>query len=434
MSRTPYGREVRQSVTQNRGINMKRAGLTVAVVVGLLGLASASAEALQVSIDPKTMTLTGLPALSADGATLALPVIRFETDPMGSQTTCYQFVVRIAPVGRSTGEDISLPQICGSSEADSILAPDPDVEGSGQQAATNAALLAEPLRVLNERLKAGNYAPLMLSLSNTGGANWNDVPMPGLNVKVSFETRKTAIAVLMGKKTVGTAKAATKLFPQWESVGARSIGATLVRGKINYAYVAIGWSDEGTDNSAVREDVWIPVELKVSPPAAEAVSRPAPALAALAAPALEVEASQVKLDLPSVPALVIPPATGDRRSPRELRLAGSRDLGATVVVEGYVVWSYDCAVAIAGSTMSLEEARKEIVASPERCSKPHYYLGDTPAASPDDAIWVVDVPKPAPSSRPGTRVRVTGTWLTQSPGGFASARGLLVQRSFEEVK
>jgi hypothetical protein len=45
---------------------------------------------------------------------MALPVIRFETDPMGSLTSCYQFVVRIAPVGRGTAPLETQTAPCGA--------------------------------------------------------------------------------------------------------------------------------------------------------------------------------------------------------------------------------------------------------------------------------------------------------------------------------
>src|SRR5512137_743278 len=100
----------------------------------------------------------------------------------------------------------------------------------------------------------------------------------------------------------------------------------------------------------------------------------------------EVVETSVKLDLPTPPTFEEPRGYPDgTHSVTELRRRSKKFLDQVITVKGYVVWVYDCAQAL-GPQVAQD--------TPERCDKPNFYLGETPDASQDKTIWVVEVPRP----------------------------------------
>lgn len=165
----------------------------------------------------------------------------------------------------------------------------------------------------------------------------------------------------------------------------------------------------------------------------------------------EVQETSIKLDLPAVPEFSMPQPNPDGTNPVSvMRLKGNKFLDTEVRVKGYVVWIYDCATAIRTPQMDDKEVAKILENEPERCSRPHFTLGDKPDTPPDRGIWVVDVPraprkddkllgpeiyaqmeaewKALPPFKLGDEVTVTGTWALVSPKGFRHSDGLLVYK------
>ena len=165
----------------------------------------------------------------------------------------------------------------------------------------------------------------------------------------------------------------------------------------------------------------------------------------------EVQETSIKLDLPAVPEFSMPQANADgTNAVAVMRLKGNKFLDTEVRVKGYVVWIYDCATAIRTPQMTDKEVATILENEPERCSRPHFTLGDKPDTPPDRGIWVVDVPraprkddkllgpeiyaqmeaewKALPPFKLGDEVTVTGTWALVSPKGFRHSDGLLVYK------
>jgi hypothetical protein len=158
-------------------------------------------------------------------------------------------------------------------------------------------------------------------------------------------------------------------------------------------------------------------------------------------PAPEVSESQVKLDLPAVPAFEEPMTYPDgTHSVMEMRRRGKKFLEQNVKVKAYVVWVYDCATTLGPQVVK---------DTPEKCDRPHFRLGDSADAREDQTIEVVDVPRPPrdderkflpkeeiaaqdavfnaiPQFSVGSQVVVEGKWATRSPKGFVNSDGLLV--------
>ena len=64
-------------------------------------------------------------------------------------------------------------------------------------------------------------------------------------------------------------------------------------------------------------------------------------------PAAEVKKTDVKLDLPAVPAFDLPPAPADGdHSVKELRVKGKKLFDTDIMVHGFITWAYDCATAV----------------------------------------------------------------------------------------
>jgi hypothetical protein len=169
----------------------------------------------------------------------------------------------------------------------------------------------------------------------------------------------------------------------------------------------------------------------------------------------EVEETSIKLDLPPVPEFTAPAANPDgTHSVQEMRLKGPKFLDTDVRVKGYVIWIYDCATAIRTPDMSEKDLQKLMADEPERCSRPNFYIGDTPDTVSDKGIWIVEVPRAArpdekkalddatlkemdaafkavPAFKVGDQVVVSGKWALQSPKGFRNSDGLLIFSALE---
>ncbi len=111
-------------------------------------------------------------------------------------------------------------------------------------------------------------------------------------------------------------------------------------------------------------------------------------------PEAEVKKSEIKVDLPPIPAFDLPPATGDNHSVKELRVKGTKLLDSTVTVKGVVTWAYDCATAIRLPGMTDAELAKKLEDTPESCERPKFYIGDAADTPAEKSLWVVDVPRP----------------------------------------
>ena len=170
----------------------------------------------------------------------------------------------------------------------------------------------------------------------------------------------------------------------------------------------------------------------------------------------EVQETSIKLDLPPVPAFNMPQANPDgSQSVAVMRLKGNKFLDTEVRVKGYVVWIYDCATSIRTPAMTDKELAKLLEDEPERCTRPHITISDTPDGPADRGIWVVDIPRPLrkddkllgddiykemeaefkalPPFNIGDQISVNGTWSLVSPKGFRKSGGLLVYKNLENL-
>ncbi len=167
----------------------------------------------------------------------------------------------------------------------------------------------------------------------------------------------------------------------------------------------------------------------------------------------EVQQTKIKVTVPTVPEFTVPPVNGDgSHSIKELRVLGRKYLKQEIMVKGVIVWSYDCATAIAQAGETPEAIAKRIETDPTICRRPAFYLGDTADTQVEKALWVVEVPRPptvlekknlgkeqikawpiVPLYKVGEEVIVTGQWLTGSPHGENNTDGLLVYKSMRNV-
>lgn len=167
--------------------------------------------------------------------------------------------------------------------------------------------------------------------------------------------------------------------------------------------------------------------------------------------------TNVELDLPAVPEFKMPKANPDGTHPvAEMRLKGNKMLDTEVRVKGYVVWIYDCATAIRTPEMTEKEVERILAEEPERCSRPHFVMGDKSDTPVDRGIEVVEYPRPLredekgglpdeliaeeearlaalPPFEVGDEVIVGGIWALKSPKGFRNSEGLLVYGSMENL-
>jgi hypothetical protein len=180
----------------------------------------------------------------------------------------------------------------------------------------------------------------------------------------------------------------------------------------------------------------------------------------------EVEETQIKLDLPPTPEFKEPvPYPDGSHSVTEMRLKGLKMLDQQVKITGYVVFQYDlttCARDVGEKLVKADpklcEGKKDVIEcttkvgqkavaeSPDQCDRPYFYLADTPNASFEKSLWVVEVPRPLrddekkdpalveaykkapppPQIAVGQKLTVSGTWTIKSPQGFGNSDGLLV--------
>lgn len=233
-------------------------GLTMAV-------RSAAADDITVTLPEQELTLLGLPALSGDGTTVALPLVRLDKDSMQvrPQKACVTFVIRLAPVGKVEGEDITLPRVCGHPHVKSIFNPGKSYPDSVAPATAAREALRKPLAELTQRLRAGNYQPLpRLGMNAVLG-----YAIKGLMIEIRpMKPRKPTVEVRLGKKKLGSAKAwAASLLPGWD-VSPEAHTAVVVRGKPEWVYAGLSWLAERDDQAKVREDAWVAIKVKPLPP------------------------------------------------------------------------------------------------------------------------------------------------------------------------
>jgi hypothetical protein len=171
----------------------------------------------------------------------------------------------------------------------------------------------------------------------------------------------------------------------------------------------------------------------------------------------EVVDNKIQLDLPAVPDFKMPKPNPDGSHPvAEMRLKGNAYLDTEVKVKGVVLWIYDCATAVRTPEMSEDDVKKLLETQPDRCTRPHFVMGDTRESKTERGIMVVEYPRPLrkdekkaldkeiikereaalallPAFKVGDEVMVTGKWALKSPLGFQSSDGLLVYQTMENL-
>lgn len=167
----------------------------------------------------------------------------------------------------------------------------------------------------------------------------------------------------------------------------------------------------------------------------------------------EVKETKIQLDLPAVPTFEAPSAHPDgTNSVRQMRLKGRKLFETEVEVKGFVTWIYSCEAELKTGDMTDEDVRKLITENPDKCNRPHLFLGDTADTASEKSIWVVENPRklrkdelklltrserkalpPVPVFDLGDEVIVKGTWNNKSPNGFANSDGLLVFKEMQNL-
>jgi hypothetical protein len=181
-------------------------------------------------------------------------------------------------------------------------------------------------------------------------------------------------------------------------------------------------------------------------------------------PAAEVHKTDVKLDLPAVPAFDLPPAPGgDMHAVKELRVKGKKLFDTDITVHGFITFSYDCATAVRKPDESDKDLQKRLDEDPTLCERPKFYIGDAKDTPAEKSLWVVDVPRPynklemermkkpdrnlpdrcEPKADPktnicppyalGDEVTVTGSFKMSSPHSERNSDGLLVYKKMKNV-
>jgi hypothetical protein len=167
----------------------------------------------------------------------------------------------------------------------------------------------------------------------------------------------------------------------------------------------------------------------------------------------EVQKSQIKVTVPTVPAFEVPPVNPDgSHTVKELRVLGRKYLKQEIMVKGIVVWAYDCVTAVRQGTEDEAATRARIEADPTICRRPTFYLGDTADTQVEKAKAIVEIPRPpttaekknlpkeeiknwpaVPPYKVGDEVLVTGQWVITSPHGETDTDGLLVYKSMKNI-
>ncbi len=184
----------------------------------------------------------------------------------------------------------------------------------------------------------------------------------------------------------------------------------------------------------------------------------------LTGPEAEVKKTDVKLDLPAVPAFELPPASPDAHSVKELRVKGKKLFDSEITVKGIITWKYDCPTAIRPPNMSDKDVAKMIEDDPTKCERAKFYVGDTKDTPIEKSLWVVDVPRPfnkqeianggkdqlknpppdrcdpkdpkkstCPPYEVGDQVTITGDFKMSSPHSERNSDGLLVYKKMNNV-
>ena len=186
----------------------------------------------------------------------------------------------------------------------------------------------------------------------------------------------------------------------------------------------------------------------------------------LKGPEAEVHKSQVKLNLPAVPAFELPPTPTDgSHTVKELRVKGKKLLESEITVKGIITWAYDCPTAVRQPGMSDKDLQKMIDDDPTKCERPKFYVGDAADTPAEKSLWVVDVPRPynklelkrlprdelrnpppdkcdpkadpkksaCPPYKVGDLVEITGMWKLSSPHSERNSDGLLVYKRMKNV-
>ena len=168
----------------------------------------------------------------------------------------------------------------------------------------------------------------------------------------------------------------------------------------------------------------------------------------------EVMETSIKLDLPPVPDFVVPKPNPDGSHPiAELRLNGKSFLDTEISATGTVLWIYDCATAIRSPEMTDKDLKTILETEPERCTRPHFIIGEDASSNMERGIQVVEYPRPVrkdektalpdemvaeleaafaalPEFKVGDEVRVSGQW---TPKGFHNSDGLMVYGGMENL-
>ena len=182
-------------------------------------------------------------------------------------------------------------------------------------------------------------------------------------------------------------------------------------------------------------------------------------------PAAEVKKTDVKLDLPAVPAFDLPPAPADGgHSVKELRVKGKKLFETDITVHGFITWAYDCATAVRKPDETDKDLQKRLDEDPTLCERPKFYIGDGKDTPAEKSLWVVDVPRPynklemermkkpernlpdrcepnekdpkkniRPPYAVGDEVSVTGTFKMSSPHSERNSDGLLVYKKMKNI-
>jgi len=186
----------------------------------------------------------------------------------------------------------------------------------------------------------------------------------------------------------------------------------------------------------------------------------------LKGPDAEVRKSEVKLNLPAVPAFDLPASPSDgSHTVKELRVKGKKLLETEITVKGVITWAYDCPTAVRQPGMSDKDLQKMIDEDPTKCERPKFYVGDAADTPAEKSLWVVDVPRPynklelerlpkgelrspppdkcdpkadakksvCPPYKVGDQVEITGTWKLSSPHSERNSDGLLVYKKMKNV-
>jgi hypothetical protein len=185
----------------------------------------------------------------------------------------------------------------------------------------------------------------------------------------------------------------------------------------------------------------------------------------LKGPDAEVKKTDVKLDLPAVPAFDLPAASADgSHSVKELRVKGKKLLETEVTVHGFVTWVYDCKTAVRKPDESDKDLQARLDEDPTLCERPKFYIGDSAQTPPEKSLWVVDVPRPyntlevkrikkkdridpdrcepdekdkmksvCPPYTVGDEVVITGDFKTSSPHSERNSDGLLVYKKMKNT-